>query len=225
MITADRVSQYKSRACDLLIRAFGARRWTVMFPRLFTKPLVNSAATSRHCRFAFAQCKHYVGGHSRKQSKSGLRWLAAGSIVLSIGSYWFWWGKGEDDRSTLPLSKTRFSPTTLVSSEDTSKTTNMIQLQAPPAVSASLRDLPSIWSVYVKDSDIQVERPYTPLEGISEDGLLSFWIRKYPHGEVGRWMHSKLVGDRIEIRGPERTWTWREGEYDDIVMVRFPPLC
>lgn len=189
---------------------------------MLTRPLVRSAVTrtTQYRRISFAQCKHYVVNRGCKHSNDKLRWLAAGTIVLS-GSYCVWWSRGEDDYSTLPISKTRFSPTILVSSEKTSETTKWIQLQAPPSVAASLRDLPAIWSVYIKDSDIQVERPYTPLEGISEDGSLSFWIRKYSHGEVGRWMHSKIVGDRIEIRGPERTWTWREGEYDDIVMVRF----
>ena len=72
----------------------------------------------------------------------------------------------------------------------------------------------------MKDTDIQIERPYTPLEGMSESGEMEFWIKRYPDGEMGRWLHSKKVGDIIEIRGPECTWNCDFGSWDDIVMVR-----
>jgi len=74
--------------------------------------------------------------------------------------------------------------------------------------------------VFIKDDDIQVERPYTPLEGVDEDGRMLFWIKQYEKGEVGRWLHSKKVGDTIEIRGPLKTWAWQDDTWDDVVMVR-----
>lgn len=77
-----------------------------------------------------------------------------------------------------------------------------------------------IWSIYIKDDDIQVERPFTPLEGMDSEGRMKFWIKRYERGEVGRWLHSKKVGDKIEIRGPLKTWPWQEGEWDEVVMVR-----
>jgi hypothetical protein len=48
---------------------------------------------------------------------------------------------------------------------------------------------------------------------------MQFWIKKYPHGEVGRWIHSKKVGDDIEIRGPLTTWPWKDDAWDEVVMV------
>ena len=139
--------------------------------------------------------------------------------------YWAWTSLATNDRPKLPLSPAYWSPTILASSEKTSETTKLIRLTPPSTVAASLKDRPPIWSVYVKDSDIQIERPYTPLEGLSDDGSLFFWIRKYPHGEMGRWLHSKKSGDCIEIRGPEQTWTWQEGAYENIVMVSASPPC
>ncbi|TRM68315.1 hypothetical protein BD626DRAFT_545452 [Schizophyllum amplum] len=76
-----------------------------------------------------------------------------------------------------------------------------------------------IWSVFIKDDDIQVERPYTPLYGIDNEGRMSFWVKKYPKGEVGRWLHGKTEGDRIEIRGPITTWPWQDGMWDEVVMI------
>jgi len=79
--------------------------------------------------------------------------------------------------------------------------------------------LDPIWSVYIKDDDIQVERPYTPLEGIDEEGRMLFWVKKYEKGEVGRWLHSKKVGDMIEIRGPLKTWIWQDYAWDEVFMI------
>lgn len=71
----------------------------------------------------------------------------------------------------------------------------------------------------MKDSDLQIERCFTPLEGTSESGEIKLWVKKYPKSEVGSWLHSKNAGDEIEIRGPEQTWAWRDGEWDEVIMV------
>ncbi|KAF8897272.1 hypothetical protein BD779DRAFT_363540 [Infundibulicybe gibba] len=48
---------------------------------------------------------------------------------------------------------------------------------------------------------------------------MQFWIKKYPKGEVGRWLHTKNTGDQVEIRGPLMTWPWNEDAWDDIIMI------
>ncbi|KAH9077266.1 ferredoxin reductase-like protein [Lactarius deliciosus] len=68
-----------------------------------------------------------------------------------------------------------------------------------------------IWSIFVKDDDIQVERPYTPLHGFDENGNIKLWVKRYQRGEVGRWLHSKRTGDTVEIRV--------KGKWDEIVMI------
>ncbi|KAJ7179378.1 hypothetical protein C8R46DRAFT_1073579 [Mycena filopes] len=122
-----------------------------------------------------------------------------------------------DDAS---LSPCHFTRATLTSSEQSGPNTKLLRLKVhglPAHNHPSL--LPPIWSVFIKDDDIQVERPYTPLEGIDEHGRMLFWIKKYPKGEVGRWLHSKRVGDQIEFRGPLSTWAWKEDAWDEIVMI------
>ena len=121
---------------------------------------------------------------------------------------------------TWSLSPRLFSPTRLTSSEESTSNTKLIEVTIPPNIlPQGLDRFSPIWSVYVKDDDIQVERPYTPLRGISHDGRMQFWIKKYPHGEVSRWIHSKKVGDKLEIRGPLTTWPWKDDAWDEVVMV------
>jgi homoaconitate hydratase len=63
-----------------------------------------------------------------------------------------------------------------------------------------------------KQPQLQIGRDYTPLpplgEGVEEGGhevpdSLRFLIRRDPHGEVSRYLHSLQVGANIEIRGPQ----------------------
>ena len=110
-----------------------------------------------------------------------------------------------------------------MSSESHGSDTKLIRLVVSPNLlppdDVSDPSFHPIWSVFIKDDDIQVERPYTPLQGIDEQGRMLFWIKKYPKGEVGRWLHSKAVGDQVELRGPLKTWSWKEDEWDEIIMV------
>ncbi|KAH9951675.1 ferredoxin reductase-like protein [Amylocystis lapponica] len=125
-------------------------------------------------------------------------------------------------RPNASLSPAHFTPVTLAASEpctdpDARLITLVVPAQAVPARNESL--FAPVWSIFVKDDDIQVERPYTPLEGIDSEGRMKFWIKRYPKGEVARWLHSKNVGDKIEIRGPLKTWPWQEGVWDEVVMI------
>lgn len=145
-----------------------------------------------------------------------------GTAVLA--AYFFW----PDTSRSAPtyeheqLSPTHFTPVTVSESVPCSNpNTRLVTLTVPRQSLPDTNDtsFSPVWSVFIKDDDIQVERPYTPLEGMDDQGNMKFWIKKYPKGEVGRWIHSKKVGEQIEIRGPLKTWPWKEGHWDEIIMV------
>ncbi|KAG6854834.1 hypothetical protein C0991_012024 [Blastosporella zonata] len=151
--------------------------------------------------------------------------VAAGATV-GLSFYFFYpdASRSAPTSATNPLSPRNFTPTKVISNEISGPDTKLLELVVPPellpAPDSSESPFAPIWSVYIKDDDIQVERPYTPLEGVDEDGRMLFWIKKYPKGEVGRWLHSKTPGESIELRGPLKTWQWKEDEWDEVVMVR-----
>ncbi|EMD40816.1 hypothetical protein CERSUDRAFT_149266 [Gelatoporia subvermispora B] len=147
--------------------------------------------------------------------------FASGSL---LGAYLFW----PDASRSAPtyedalLSPKHFTPATVIASEACpDPNTRLITLAVPPHLIPPRGETPfsPIWSIFIKDDDIQVERPYTPLEGIDEYGHMKFWIKRYPKGEVGRWLLSKNPGDSIEIRGPINTWPWKEDTWDEVVMI------
>jgi cytochrome-b5 reductase len=157
--------------------------------------------------------------------------VTAAAVALTLGIYYLAWPSSSRHAPTsasLPLALSRFTPVTIESSEDTGPSTKIISLKVPPNLLPSPNDhlLRPIHSIYVKDGDMQIERPYTPLFGIESDGRIRLWVKRYEYGEVGRWLHAKKPGDVIEIRGPALTWDFerelKEGKWDDIIMVRVP---
>ena len=154
--------------------------------------------------------------------------VALGGSAL-IATYFFWpdTSRSAPTYENAKLSPTHFIPVTVTSSDTCSNpSTRLITLTVPRQSLPDIQELAfrPIWSIFIKDDDIQVERPYTPLEGIDKEGNMKFWIKRYPRGEVGRCIHSKNVGEQMEIRGPLKTWPWREDQWDEIVMVSIPSL-
>jgi hypothetical protein len=139
----------------------------------------------------------------------------------------------------LPMMPHHFIETVVLSSTETGPDSKLITIAVPPRLLPPLeptdiitdqqakytKDVTGspIWSLYVKNPDIQIERPYTPLEGINMvDGRMSFWVKKYKDGEMGRWLCGREFGDKVEIRGPVKTWPWQEEQWDEVIMVTCP---
>ncbi|KAK7470920.1 hypothetical protein VKT23_002336 [Stygiomarasmius scandens] len=147
--------------------------------------------------------------------------------ISAVASLYFFLPDASRGAPTLKnesLSPTHFTPCTVTASESCGPDSRLVTITVPPKalprVSGGLPpSFSPIWSVFIKDDDIQVERPYTPLEGVDEEGRMVFWIKKYPRGEVARWLHSKTVGEEVEIRGPLQTWSWRDMNWDHVVMI------
>ncbi|KAF8631246.1 hypothetical protein AX15_002574 [Amanita polypyramis BW_CC] len=140
--------------------------------------------------------------------------------------------------TTEQLSAQHFTPSTVMANNNTTPDSKVLALRVDPALvpphfmrhltlspsdEATKKGDARIYSIFVKDSDIQVERPYTPLECANEDGNLIFWVKKYGKSEVARWIHARKAGDLVELRGPVVTWDWSwrpcEGGWDEVVMI------
>ncbi|KAL5527403.1 hypothetical protein ACEPAG_6194 [Sanghuangporus baumii] len=168
-----------------------------------------------------ASIREIASGERDNPFNNKRKWYALGAVTTSALGFWAWKANNSRQQTLGPLGPDYFIPAVLASSEKTSENARLLRLAVRPDSNSGASNAPfqPIWSIYVKDSDIQVERPYTPLEGISSDGEMTFWIKKYEHGEVGRWLHRRTPGEKIEIRGPEQTWAWQDDTWDNVVMV------
>ncbi|KAI0268355.1 hypothetical protein BC834DRAFT_952694 [Gloeopeniophorella convolvens] len=146
------------------------------------------------------------------------------STGLLTASYFLWPSKyrGSPTFVHKPLSPSYFVPVTVTENSPAGPNLTVLTLSIPPdsrAVDKHPTSFDPVWSIFIKDDDIQVERPYTPLHGMDEHGNIKLWIKKYPRGEVGRWLHTKQPGDTIEIRGPLKTFPFYDKTWDEVVMI------
>jgi cytochrome-b5 reductase len=149
------------------------------------------------------------------------------STGLLVSSYFLWPSKyrGSPTFRHKPLSPDYFIPATVSDNTQVGPDLAVLTLSIPPDSRTAAPSLDPIWSIFIKDDDIQVERPYTPLFGFEENGNIRLWIKRYQRGEVGRWLHSKQAGDIIEIRGPSKPFPFYEERWDEVLMVcRLLPL-
>ena len=121
-----------------------------------------------------------------------------------------------DPPPALPLNPRTFAPYTLVSREQLSSTGSIFTLR--PACCSAPTDgaeiyrrarLSGIWSVEVKQPQLQIARAYTPLppsnllaKGAEGESDLRFFIRRDPKGEVSGYLHKLPEGATIDLRGP-----------------------
>ncbi|KAI0053032.1 ferredoxin reductase-like C-terminal NADP-linked domain-containing protein [Auriscalpium vulgare] len=170
----------------------------------------------------FAHRRAYAASarSTRTRLLSILAFTSAGGLTAT---YFLWPSeyRGAPTFRTKSISPSHFTPLTVISNEPCGSTLKLLTLKIPPEALPTPSDSPigPIWSVFIKDDDIQVERPYTPLEGIDDEGNIKLWVKKYPRGEVGRWLHSKGVGDTVEIRGPLSTFPYTQGKWDEVILI------
>ena len=81
----------------------------------------------------------------------------------------------------------------------------------------------AIYSYYIKEPTLQVERPYTPLTMLSRNDAcsLDMLIKRYADGELSRYLHRLRPNAPVYVRGPEVTWQLPSHATmpDEIVMM------
>lgn len=99
----------------------------------------------------------------------------------------------------------------LVNKEKVSTTASILTLEAQDVSGYSdrFKDVwqRGIWNLQIKQPEIQIVRPYTPLpspeaSANEHTNPLRFLIRKEDHGEVSSYLHRLPIGSIIEARGP-----------------------
>ncbi|MCJ1463330.1 hypothetical protein MMC07_001937 [Pseudocyphellaria aurata] len=123
-----------------------------------------------------------------------------------------------------PLNPQTFTSFTLVEKEAASSTSSIFHLE--PTLPGECSEIYSdawkegVWSVQMKQPQLQIARSYTPLPPVpaaDESGRLRFLIRWEPRGEVSTYLHKLRLGATVELRGPHIEFTIP----DDVEEVLF----
>ncbi|MCJ1418240.1 mitochondrial peripheral inner membrane protein [Xylographa parallela] len=122
----------------------------------------------------------------------------------------------KQNRAASATDPTTFISFTLESKERISSTSSIFTLSPTSEVFKSrIYDeawQEGVWSVQIKQPQLQIARAYTPLPPLPplgndndsrKTGKLSFLIRQDPKGEVSGYLHRLPQGATIDLRGPQ----------------------
>jgi ferredoxin-NADP reductase len=140
-----------------------------------------------------------------RPSKTRRRWAIGGSILLVAATAAL--VTGASQRSDKAFNPPRFTPFTVVKRDIVSPTSVILTVRRfANGTEDPYREMweRGIWSVEVKQPELQIARSYTPLPPIQpvEYSELRFLIRKEHKGEVSGYVHNLGLGSKIELRGP-----------------------
>jgi len=63
-----------------------------------------------------------------------------------------------------------------------------------------------------------VARPYNPVSAESGSDI-QICVKRYPDSKMGTKLHNLKVGETVEVRGPNKQWSYESGKYTHIAMV------
>lgn len=165
------------------------------------------------------------------ESKPWKRHIPALAAVLGVAWAMYaykYFLSGDKTSSDKLLEPDKFTPFKITYKEDISEDLQLIELSPNyeqyrnllKSKESNMWNGKKLWSVEIKQPEIQVVRRYTPLpmyymQGLEgkallrllggqeeDEGRMVLLIKKYKDGEVGRWLHRLPVGSTVELRGP-----------------------
>ncbi|EED12510.1 homoaconitase LysF [Talaromyces stipitatus ATCC 10500] len=154
--------------------------------------------------------RSYSTAASTPKHRVWIRLTVVTLTAAAIGAYF----RSRQDTLDANLNPLTFSRYKLASREQVSSTNSIFTVE-PAAAATDNRETynlawqTGVWSVMFKQPQLQIGRDYTPLppvENANEQDTkdsLRFLIRRDPHGEVSRYLHSLQQGAYIEMRGPQ----------------------
>jgi len=137
---------------------------------------------------------------------------------------------GSENAAAMPIS--RFVPFTLESKDAISPTAAIFNLRVKAGLEGAYRPperpVQGIWSVDIKQPQLQVAREYTPLPPMTdergrpvegEEGRMHLLIRQEFKGEVSSYLHRLPIGSTIEISQPKLQVQIPEDVSDAVFIV------
>lgn len=141
----------------------------------------------------------------RKQvSKTGtIVFVALGAVWTGYGA----WALRDRDTNSKTLNTSTFTPFKIIDKESVSSTCSIFTLEQPAANASVIQDMwdRGVWSIDIKQPQLQIARSYTPLpplDASAPPSQLRLLVRKERKGEMSNYIHNAPVNGSLEVRGP-----------------------
>lgn len=128
------------------------------------------------------------------------------------------------DQEPQTLNATSFTPFQLLARETVSSTSSILTLRSRQSLAEIIGRFahPVVWSLEVKQPQLQIARSYTPLPPLPSadrnDRELRFLVRREAKGEVSNYLHGLPIDADIGLRGPADDYVLPD-DVDQVVFL------
>lgn len=189
-------------------------------PCISTRPLSSRLQHTKATQPPIPSTSPKNGNKPRRQtSRAGTTALILVGLASACGLQ-----QAFQSGSTSPksLNNSTFTPFTLVAKEQVSSTCSIFTLDQPnqsQAARDAIQDMwkKGVWSIEIKQPQLQIARSYTPLPPLSSEqdnstaaennDQLRLLVRKEQKGEMSNYIHKTSIGGSLELRGPAVEYT------------------
>ncbi|KAM0793535.1 hypothetical protein ACM66B_000973 [Microbotryomycetes sp. NB124-2] len=211
-------SAIRARAIRSSTRPRSAANHAPARPRTASTDASQASATTSH-----------LGPDSQTAKPRRTRWpttVIVGGVGAAAVAYGAWSYLSPTHQQK--LSPYSWTPLKVTKVTQVTADSSIITLQIPksllPPTSAESATHQQISSLYVMQPDLQIQRPYTPLDGAcfdpaSETTECQLLVKRYSDGEVSRYLHRLRAGDDLRVRGPVPTWQFDSTKLDEVVFI------
>ncbi|KAI8137122.1 hypothetical protein BJV82DRAFT_525823 [Fennellomyces sp. T-0311] len=142
------------------------------------------------------------------------RYLATGACIVGIYVGWeLWqWHYANDKR----LNPDRYVQLELIEKEQLTHDAYRLRLatDAQPQLS-----FPTLSCLYIKDDNIQVMRPFTPINDPFKDGHVDLIVKRYHYGSISKMLARTELHEKVFVRGPMEEYPYQPNSKDEIGMI------
>lgn len=181
-------------------------------------------ARSQHRTSYFRQYTVPAAHRTRQLKRRWPSYLGVATVGFATWTIYTYPKSEEEEQCLNPTTFTTFK---LASKDAVSSTSSIFTLkpinQKEPVNTYEKAWRKGIWSVQIKQPQLQIARAYTPLPPIqtsdgSKNDNLRFLIRRDPEGEVSGYLHRLPINAIIEVRGPSLEYEIPQ-DIEEIVFI------
>lgn len=192
--------RYSLRSCARIAKTIPSSPGSARTARFTTTCRTSSSSKGQDAESYGPFSRRRYHGSDRNQGGNQNKYESIPVLSFFFGSFF---GGGSDDTPDLTpfkytkhrvLSVKRISPRHVLVdiqvSEKSRAAFGNSQVEENESQSDDTGKL-DIWHVYVKSPDLQIERPYTPINDVEKDGFIRLLVKRVKGGEVGRYASSR----------------------------------
>ena len=186
--------------------------FTFFFSKMVFSILRNSIRSTPFLHRSLKWNSTLINTRNSKRNSTTFWILGISAAVIAFDAYHYIY---EFESPPNFLLESKFQPFKLI--EKTTILEDTVHLKFLVNNTELLENLTYPRHVVIKDDSCQIARPYTPF--LFDKKSIHILVKRYPNGQISRFLHALNAGEFVHIRGPIQTMPYKSNIVKDLGMI------